>query len=81
MPHPTRRDIGRLIDAINEVETVMDHLNTSSKTCECCGVIAYSNWEENRLHQSLGGVVTKLERAKGSLIAIMEGRDGQPAGG
>lgn len=56
-----------LMSAMSRVKAAMAGLNTAQSTCTCCGVVKYDNLVENRTHQVLGGVVTKLERALDAL--------------
>jgi hypothetical protein len=44
------------------VRSVRDDLDTSSQSCECCGLDKAVNWGESLAAESLGGVIRRLER-------------------
>ena len=52
-----------LRSAMFEVQLVINTLNISSSSCECCSRRAYNNWPEYQMYKTLSGVMTKLRNA------------------
>ena len=56
--------IKRLQDAHAQVKAVQDSLDISQSKCEHCDSSRYGNWDEKQSHDTLGGVLNKIERVK-----------------
>lgn len=51
------------------VAVVADELNDCAEVCGCCGVRKYQSWHEAQAKQQLEGVRTRLQRARGRIMA------------
>lgn len=41
---------------------VRDSFSNEEKICECCGMVAFVNWNEKQMRDQLNGAVTRLQR-------------------
>jgi len=64
--------IAHLKAAREHLEHVLDSLDLSDSTCECCGSRRYTNFDDQQLGKKLSGMVEKIEGEQSKLAGLIE---------
>jgi hypothetical protein len=48
---------------IQTLEEISSEMDTREETCECCGRVARSNWDQYHIANHLSSAVTRVEKA------------------
>lgn len=52
--------IHRMEQAIAHLDLILDDLDLSEETCECCSARKYTNFDDYQLGKKLSGMIQKL---------------------
>lgn len=59
--------IAHLMAARGHLESVLDTLDLSERSCECCGATRYTNFDDQQLGKKLSGMVEKIDVEVGKM--------------